>query len=244
MTNWKRLFLPSGVKLLIRIKTTGWLMAKLICLLLLWQSLPAPAQEASAADSLDSQVKRPRTAMLMDKSLEVGQKFEQFFNGHNPKTATWLGFIPGLGQIYNKKYWKIPIVYAGFAVTGYFALTNRNEYRKFADAYVCKLAEDPGNPETECDNPLAKKYPAESLKEFRDYYRRNMELSFVIMGAWYILQILDATVDAHLYDWEVSDDLTLQLRPLINIYGLSTQQESVPEYGRKSINGLSISLRF
>jgi hypothetical protein len=186
----------------------------------------------------------PRTSMFPEKTAAINQSFERFFNSHNTKTATYLGFIPGLGQVYNHKYWKLPIVYAGFGVIGYFALSNRNEYKKFADAYHCKLAEDPDEPETKCDNPLAQKYTADNLKANRDYYRRNMELSFVIMGVWYILQILDATVDAHLYYWEVDEDLSVRVQPVFNPPMLIPAQSSALPNQPPSVYGVSVSLNF
>lgn len=156
---------------------------------------------------------------------------------HSPKKATYLALVPGLGQIYNKKYWKLPIVYAGFGVTGYFAFWNRGEYLKYNDAYICKV-----NDPTGCDNPLALKYDSDQLQSFRDYYRRNMELSFILMGVWYILQMLDATVDAHLYYWEVNENLSVQMEPVF--------QQSInplPQLERNSTinhNGLKITVKF
>ncbi|MBC8320788.1 MAG: hypothetical protein H8E34_08705 [Bacteroidetes bacterium] len=129
---------------------------------------------------------------------------------HSPKKATYLALVPGLGQIYNKKYWKLPIVYAGFTATTYFAIWNRGEYLKYNEAYVCVLT-DPEN----CDNELALRYDSDQLKTIRDYYRRNMELSFILTGVWYIIQILDASVDAHLYYWEVNDNLSVKVEPVI-----------------------------
>lgn len=131
---------------------------------------------------------------------------------HSPHKATLWSLIPGGGQIYNKKYWKLPIVYAGFVVTGYFAVANRQEYLKFSDAYICKVnatADDP------CTDPLAAKYTSSQLVTIRDGYRRNMELSYILMGAWYLLQMLDATVDAHLYHWDVTDDISLEWEPVV-----------------------------
>lgn len=156
---------------------------------------------------------------------------------HSPKKATYLALIPGLGQIYNKKYWKLPIVYAGFAVTGYSAIFYRGEYIKYNDAYVCKL-----NDQDECDNELAIKYDENRLKSARDWNRRNMELSFIIMGAWYILQILDATVDAHLYYWEVNDDLSVRAEPMFQ--QLPVQSQQFPPGNNTSYNGLKITVRF
>ena len=131
---------------------------------------------------------------------------------HSPKKATYLALIPGMGQVYNKKYWKLPIVYAGFGVTGYFAFWNRSEYLKFNEAYICVDV----NGEN-CTNPTAIKYEynKDNLKTLRDYYRRDMEFSFILMGVWYIIQIIDASVDAHLYYWEVDDNLSVKLDPVI-----------------------------
>jgi len=151
---------------------------------------------------------------------------------HSPKKATYFAIIPGGGQIYNRKYWKLPIVYAGFAVTGYFGFTNRDMYKKYGEAYTCKVT----NPD--CTNELAQKYSEQDLISIRDYYRRNMELSFIIMGGWYILQMLDAMVDANLYYWEVDDEISISVQPVIqmpvNGYG-----DNLPSY-----NGLHITVRF
>lgn len=178
---------------------------------------------------------------------------------HSPKKATYLSLIPGAGQIYNKKYWKLPIVYAGFGVTGYFAFWNRAEYIKYNDAYICKLNNPDNqliveynqatnsyecntNTKYECDNELAAKYDSDQLKSFRDYYRRNMELSFIVMGLWYVLQILDATVDAHLYYWNVDENLSVRLEPVI-MQPTITMPSVVP-VNTVNHNGLKISVHF
>ncbi len=126
----------------------------------------------------------------------------------DPKKASLMAMVPGLGQIYNHKYWKIPIVYTGFGVIGYFVVTNTQQYRLYKDAYNCKI----NNPQ--CEDPLAKKYTKETLQYIRDYYRRNMQLSYIIGGAWYLLQIIDANVDAHLSHWNISDNLSLDVSPV------------------------------
>ena len=130
---------------------------------------------------------------------------------HSPKTATWLALIPGAGQAYNRKYWKIPIVYAGFGTTIYFAVTNKNEYHLYRDAYDYKT----GIKTDVSDHAIeeSEKYTADNLITLRDYYRRNMELSWIITAAWYVVQIIDANVDAHFFYYEISDDLTLQVEP-------------------------------
>ena len=156
---------------------------------------------------------------------------------HSPKKATYLALVPGLGQIYNKKYWKLPIVYAGFAVSGYFAFWNKGEYLKYNEAYICK-ANDPEG----CENELAIKYETDQLKSARDYYRRNMELSFIVMGVWYILQILDATVDAHLYHWEVNENLSVRAEPVFQ--QLPSQIPQIIPGNNVNHNGLKITVNF
>ena len=125
------------------------------------------------------------------------------------KKATLMSLVPGMGQAYNHKYWKIPIVYLGFGVIGYFARINQTEYTKYSNAYNCKVI-DP-----KCTNPISLKYDENTLRTILDYYRRNTQLSYIVMGAWYLLQIIDANVDAHLSHWDVSNNLSLDVTPMI-----------------------------
>ena len=156
---------------------------------------------------------------------------------HSPHKATLWALIPGAGQIYNKKYWKLPIVYAGFGVIGYFILANRSEYIKYNNAYICSAKEDASTDSSFiCTDPLGSLYETSYLQSYRDYYRRNLELSFIILGGWYLLQILDATVDAHLFYWEVDDNLSIRLDPVYQPPFIPTRQ---PAY-----NGFRLTLRF
>lgn len=244
--NWKKLFRLLGIKQLILRKAVNILFARGFVLFLFLQYFPFHlfAQDELITDSIVDYSQLPRTSMFPEKTIQINQSFENFFNSHDPKVATWLGLIPGMGQIYNQKYWKLPIVYAGFAVTGYFAISNRNEYRLFADAYSCKLAEDPEDESTTCEDPLAQKYTTSDLKANRDYYRRNMELSFVIMGVWYILQILDATVDAHLYNWEVNEDLSVKVQPVFSPQLIYSAKPTTIPMRQPAVNGVSVTFSF
>jgi hypothetical protein len=136
---------------------------------------------------------------------------------HSPKKATlYSAVIPGLGQIYNKKYWKVPIVYAGIGTMTYFIVTNRTIFLQAKEAYNYAANES----DYPTDNPFVVKftegtYDKADLLEIRDYYRRSMELSWILMGVWYVLNIIDANVDAHFFDYDISDNLTLHLQPMI-----------------------------
>ena len=135
-------------------------------------------------------------------------------NSHSPKKATLLALIPGAGQAYNHKYWKMPIVYAGFGVTTYFAITNGQDYRLYRDAYDYKMGIKTDVSQQAIEESA--KYTENNLITLRDYYRSNMELSWILTVAWYILQIIDANVDAHFFYYDVSDDLTLHVEPQFN----------------------------
>ncbi len=151
---------------------------------------------------------------------------------HSPNKATlYSAVIPGLGQAYNKKYWKIPIVYAGFGVLSYFIISNRNEYLQFREAYDYVMVGDTTIP---INNDYVYKYSSDQLSKARDYYRRNMELSIILSGFWYILNILDASVDAHLFDYDISDDLSLHIEPAI--------KNTI--YEPALITGITIKLKF
>ena len=133
---------------------------------------------------------------------------------HSPKKATLLALIPGAGQAYNRKFWKMPIVYAGFGATTYFAITNGNDYHLYRDAYDFKTGTNT-NVSTQAKEEAAK-YTEDNLITLRDYYRSNMELSWIITAAWYIVQIIDANVDAHFFYYDINDDLTLHFEPQFN----------------------------
>lgn len=136
---------------------------------------------------------------------------------HSPQKAALLSaFIPGAGQVYNKKYWKVPIIYAAGATGGYFIWSNHQEYKRFRQAYIYRTDDDP---DTVDEFPQAS---AQQLQVYRDSYRRNMEFSVILTTAAWLLQILDATVDAHLFDFDVSDNLSLSVKPgFIPAFGMS-----------------------
>ena len=130
---------------------------------------------------------------------------------HSPKKATLLALIPGAGQAYNRKYWKIPVIYAGFGLTTYFAITNGDDYKLYKQAYDYKM----GYITDVSDRVKAEaaKYSADNLITLRDYYRGKMELFWILTAAWYVIQIIDANVDAHFFYYDISDELTLQVEP-------------------------------
>ncbi len=131
---------------------------------------------------------------------------------HSPTKASIMSAVlPGLGQAYNKKYWKIPIIYAGLGAFAYFIVSNNSEYQKYKDAYNYVISGDT----TWTDNDYAKKYTADQLQQSKNYYKRNKELSIILGCLWYILQIVDASVDAHFFEYDVTDDLSIRVDPML-----------------------------
>ena len=123
------------------------------------------------------------------------------------KAAILSSTLPGLGQIYNKKYWKIPIIYAGLLTSAYYINDNNVQYKLYKDAYLKRLDNNPEN------DDFVGEYSSGDLLILKDFYRRNREVSILCFVGTYIINILDASVDAHLFDYDISEDISLQITP-------------------------------
>ena len=156
------------------------------------------------------------------------------------KKATTLSTIcPGAGQIYNRSYWKVPFVIGGFASMVYCIDWNNRGYKRFQKAYSL-LADYEANPDNYPDGPTDEfkgRYSSSFIKNLKDSYRRNRDLCIILTGAVYILQIIDAHVDAHLKDYDISDDLSLNIEPMI-------KYNYVPAQGNRMMYGFNLSLNF
>jgi len=117
--------------------------------------------------------------------------------------------LPGLGQAYNKKYWKIPIVYGALGAGIYFYTTNNKNYNRTRDAYKRRIA---GFTDDEFQGRLT----TDGLLERQRTFRRNQELSLLVTIAFYALNIIDANVDAHLLQFNVDEDLSFKPHYQIN----------------------------
>lgn len=150
---------------------------------------------------------------------------------HSPTKATIMSaLLPGLGQIYNKRIWKVPIIYAGFGILTYFIISNAQEYNIYKGAYTEKV-----------DSIFNGKYPdlvsnstETDLLAGREFYRRNLEISCLLTGVLYILNILDAVVDAHLFTFNINQDLSLKVEPVL----------MGPVYNQRGSSGIKLSLKF
>jgi hypothetical protein len=145
---------------------------------------------------------------------------------HSPKKAAiYSAILPGLGQAYNKKYWKIPLVYGGFATIGYFIGWNNNLYQTSKTAYADLTDKDESTASYmnlkeiiyyDLNNPSDVENLKRGLLRSQDYYRRNRDLLVILTVAFYGLNIIDASVDAHFFNWDISDNLTMNWQPSLN----------------------------
>ncbi|MDX5429826.1 MAG: DUF5683 domain-containing protein [Bacteroidota bacterium] len=136
---------------------------------------------------------------------------------HSPKRATTLSImLPGAGQAYNRSYWKIPVIYAGYGALAYSLWFNQSEYKRFGDYY--KLAAD-DDPNTNPEFPGS----AQQLRLKRNLYKKRRDLTLIGMAGLYALQILDAHVDAHLKQFDISNDLSIRWSPDFNYHAPSAQ---------------------
>jgi len=140
---------------------------------------------------------------------------------HSPRKATiYSAVLPGLGQIYNRKYWKVPIVYGGFVTLGYFINFNNELYVKYKQAYSDIIDTDPNtNSFKDLGINPALYGPAkitqftETLRRAKDGSRRNRDLVVIGTAVFYALNIIDASVDAHFFNFDISEDLTINWVP-------------------------------
>ena len=155
----------------------------------------------------------------------------------NPGRATLYSILfPGLGQIYNGEFFKIPIYWGGLLVSLHFLTTNNLNYRRFKRIH---------NEATTPGSGYSESISAETAKWYRDVYRRYRDYSIVATAAVYLLQVIDANVFAYMHDFEVSDDITMNIEPTVispyNEYALHTPS---PVNGDRNAIGMKIGFRF
>lgn len=159
----------------------------------------------------------------------------------DPIRAVWMSALfPGLGQAYNRRYWKLPLVVAGFMGLGYGTSWNNTMLRDYTRAYADIMDNDPSTksymdffPSTVKEESLDKTWLTNVLKSRKDYYRRNRDLCIISMVGVYLLAMVDAYVDASLAHFDISPDLSMELAPAV-----------IPDKRNRPGVGLQWALRF
>lgn len=200
---------------------------------------------AAIADSLPDRTDEKLASLNDSVSRKVGkpelprQRFVP-----NPKRALWLSLVlPGAGQIYNRKYWKLPFIYGGFLGCTYALMWNQQMYRDYSQAYLDIMDDDPRT----CSylEMLPPRYDITGreeqfkklFKRKKDFYRRYRDLSAFCFVGVYLLSVVDAYVDAQLSEFDISPDLSMSVRPAVmEAQGIST--------GRNTAYGVGCCLTF
>ena len=166
-----------------------------------------------------------RVDSLVNKKLQLAK---EKFKPNPTKAVIYSAIIPGLGQIYNRKYWKLPLVYGSFIGCAYAITWNGNQYNGYRKAYKDYID---GNPNTNSwddyrygsylktdpenwTSDMQTNFQS-SLKSARDYYRRYRDMSYIITVGVYAIWIIDAYVDAQLFDFDISPDLSMHVAPVL-----------------------------
>jgi hypothetical protein len=147
-------------------------------------------------------------------AVSDSSKFQLKWNqSHSPLKATiYSAVLPGSGQVYNHKYWKAPIVYAGLGTCIYFISDNTKNYRYWKNAYIAFNDVDPlTNPTGEAEG-----LSSTQLDLNQQYYKKLVDISYMSFLGVYALQIIDANVDAHLFSFDVSPNLSLRYTPVVS----------------------------
>ena len=202
-------------------------------LLFLWAFLSityyASAQESDMPQSEQDSI----VEGLQEEGIVVDQNIKK--RSVNPlapsKAAFYSAILPGLGQIYNKRYWKLPIVYGALG-TGIYAYTfNNNEYNRFRDAFKRRRAGFTDDEFYDINNsgivPGSPDISDQALQDAQERSQRDRDLALAITIGLYILNIVDANVDAHLKQFNVDEDLALDIKPYLEYIPISTE----PQYG-------------
>lgn len=164
------------------------------------------------------------TSLVQSPAFKLGKSTDTLKPKiHSPHRASvYSAVLPGLGQAYNQKYWKIPLVYAGLGISTYMMLKNRDSLRRYQNAL--NLLSD--NDSTSNPSAYYSSIPLAALKQQRSNYRTNRDYSIIAMAAFYIINIVDATVDAHFYKFNIDKPLAERKEKRWDIYssrvGLNT----------------------
>jgi hypothetical protein len=213
---------------------------------LLTGSQQAKAQDRYDNDSLNA-ITSDSLSIVVDTTVvhkEIVDKWSTW--RPDPKRALWLALvIPGGGQIYNRKYWKLPIVYGGFIGCLYAMNWNNTMYKDYSQALIDLVDNDPGTQSynqflhlgTQITPANASRYE-DIFKKRKDKFRRWRDLSFFVMVGVYALSVIDAYVDAELSVFDISDDLSLRVEPTI-----INNHSSANPFDASSV-GLQCSLNF
>lgn len=182
----------------------------------------AKAQEPLENDTLTQSINKEMSILIDSAQIPKPAKDMSLWQP-DPKRALWLALvIPGGGQIYNRKYWKLPLVYGGFVGCLYAMNWNNTMYKDYSQAYLDLMDSDPATQSYNqfmhlgaSINDANKERYKTLFKKRKDRYRRWRDMSFFVLVGVYALSVVDAYVDAELSVFDISKDLSLRIEPTV-----------------------------
>lgn len=199
---------------------------KHVFILLLFLGLFSSQLKAQDAQDTSDVLISSQDTLIVDSNDPVEVVIDTLENRPNT-AALYSAALPGLGQAYNKKFWKIPIIYGGGLVIGYFINYNHQLYKQYRDGLIAFIDQD------DRTVPFDPRLTQDDYQRAVDYWRRNRDLLMIGALVLYVAAIVDAHVDAHLELFTVEDDISLNLEPSFNTTAMHT-----------NLYGVSLKLRF
>lgn len=141
--------------------------------------------------------------------VDTAAKKKLPFEPNAKKAGMYSSILPGLGQAYNRQYWKIPLVYAVLGTAGYFIGFNYTKYKTYRQAYIYAID---GDPATVGEFPLQ---DAADLQRLQNDYKKDLDVIVLLTSVGYALQIMDAVASAHLKNFDISRDISMQMKPMV-----------------------------
>ena len=161
---------------------------------------------ANSTTSIKSPTDSNKTEVVAIKELRL-QRRAEFLTPK--KKAMFSAVLPGLGQVYNGDYWKLPIIYGGIGAAGYFFIYNSDKYNYYRKLYAGRISNDATARETDAH------LSDDEVKYLQDSYRQDLDLTVLLTVVGYGLQVMDALVFAHLKGFDISDDISFRFKPVI-----------------------------
>lgn len=170
-----------------------------------------------------------KSSLVVKSETTAKDTLKKKYKYPSPKLAAGLSaVVPGLGQAYNKSYWKIPVVYAGMAGIGALAYNSHQNYRLYKELYIQRIDTVKNN------ESFLSLYSTDQLFQLQEQNHRRRDLMIIVGALFYVANIVDAAVDAHMYHFDVGPDLSLNVSPYFS-----------PDRVKRSYNaGLTLSLNF
>lgn len=195
---------------------------------ILMRSILLSGTEDSVYTMIDSIMSINKDTTIQSVSSQDNSVLEEWIEREvefnpDPQKAVWLSALfPGLGQIYNRRYWKLPIIVGGYLGLAYATTWNNGMLRDYTNAYRDIMDSDPSTnsymdffPNTTQESSLDKKWLTNALKSRKDYYRRNRDLCIICMVGVYLVAMVDAYVDASLSHFDITPDLSVDVAPAV-----------------------------